>query len=147
MNDSGAGFPRSSTKEKAEENGAPPASGKVPAPRELCPREQGTDREQWMLPGTHRPRQGSRGNSRGERHAVLEEEPGSNTALIPDIEARAGIPGSGAQPANSERGFPRSHSGLTSATVPPRSVSTVTGWLQLPAPLLIISHSGINIRI
>lgn len=146
MNDSGAGFPRSSTKEKAEENGAPPASGKVPAPRELCPREQGTDREQWMLPGTHRPRQGSRGNSRGERHAVLEEEPRRNAALIP-LQRRAVIPRSGAQPANSERWFPRSHSGLPRATVPPASVSTVTGWLQLPAPLLIISHSGINIRI
>ena len=146
MNDSGAGFPRSSTKEKAEENGAPPASGKVPAPRELCPREQGTDREQWMLPAAPRPRQAPAGIP-GERHAVLEEEPGSNTALIPDIEARAGIPGSGAQPANSERGFPRSHSGLTSATVPPRSVSTVTGWRQPSAALLIISLSGINIRI
>ncbi len=100
-----------------------------------------------MLPAAPRPRQGSRGNSRGERHAVLEEEPGSNTALIPDIEARAGIPGSGAQPANSERGFPRSHSGLTSATVPPRSVSTVTGWRQSSALLLIISLYGINIRI
>ena len=84
---------------------------------------------------------------RGERPAVLEEEPESNTALIPDIEARAGIPGSGAQPANSERGFPRSHSGLTSATVPPRSVSTVTGWRQSSALLLIISLYGINIRI
>ena len=86
-------------------------------------------------------------HSRGERPAVLEEEPESNTALIPDIEARAGIPGSGAQPANSERGFPRSHSGLTSATVPPRSVSTVTGWRQSSALLLIISLYGINIRI
>ena len=130
---------------EAEENGAPPASGKVPAPRELCPREQGTDRER-MLPGTHRPRQGSRWNSRGERHAVLKEESGSNAALIP-LQRRAGIPGSGAQPANSERWFPRSHSGLPRATVPPASVSTVTGWLQLPAALLIISHSGINIRI
>lgn len=100
-----------------------------------------------MLPAAPRPRQGSRGNSRGERPAVLEEEPESNTALIPDIEARAGIPGSGAQPANSERGFPRSHSGLTSATVPPRSVSTVTGWRQSSALLLIISLYGINIRI
>ena len=123
-----------------------PPQEKCPAPRELCPREQGTDREQWMLPGTHRPRQGSRGNSRGERHAVLEEEPRRNAALIP-LQRRAVIPRSGAQPANSERWFPRSHSGLTRATVPPASVSTVTGWLQLPAPLLIISHSGINIRI
>ena len=36
-NVSGAGFPRSSTREKAEKNGAPPASGKVPRSRELCP--------------------------------------------------------------------------------------------------------------
>ena len=43
--------------------------------------------------------------------------------------------------------LPRSHSGLTRATVPPASVSTVTEWRQLPAPLLIISLSGINIRI
>ena len=99
-----------------------------------------------MIPAASRPRQAPAGIP-GERHAVLEEEPGSNTALIPDIEARAGIPGSGAQPANSERGFPRSHSGLTSATVPPRSVSTVTGWRQPSAALLIISLSGINIRI
>ena len=130
---------------EAEGNGATPASGKVPAPRELCPREQGTDRER-MLPGTHRPRQGSRWNSRGDRHAVLEEEPRRNAALIP-LQRRAVIPRSGAQPANSERWFPRSHSGLPRATVPPASVSTVTGWLQLPAPLLIISLSGINIRI
>ena len=103
---------------EAEENGAPPASGKVPAPRELCPREQGTDRER-MLPGTHRPRQGSRWNSRGERHAVLKEESGSNAALIP-LQRRAVIPRSGAQPANSERWFPRSHSGLPAPLCRPR---------------------------
>lgn len=99
-----------------------------------------------MLPLAHRPRQGSRGNSRGERHAVLEEEPGSNTALIPDIEARAGIPGSGAQPANSERGFPRSHSGLTSTRRAPLR-EHCHGMAPAPAMLLIISLSGINIRI
>lgn len=142
----GQDFPQSSTREKAKKTARRPPQEKCLAPRELCPREQGTDREQWMLPSTPRPRQGSRGNSRGERHAVLEEEPGSNAALIP-LQRRAGIPGSGAQPADSERGFPRSHSGLPRATVPSASVSTVTGWRQLPAPLLIISHSGINIRI
>ena len=122
-----------------------PPQEKCPAPGSSARWEQGTDRER-MLTAAHRPRQGSRGNSRGERHAVLEEEPRRNAALIP-LQRRAVIPRSGAQPANSERWFPRSHSGLPRATVPPASVSTVTGWLQLPAPLLIISHSGINIRI
>ena len=147
MNGSGAGFPRSSY---LGESGGKRRDARIRKSATLTgssARGSRTDREQWMLTAAPRPRQGSRGNSRGERHAVLEEEPESNTALIPDIEARAGIPGSGAQPANSERGFPRSHSGLTSATVPPRSVSTVTGWRQSSALLLIISLYGINIRI
>lgn len=79
----GQDFPQSSTREKAKKTARRPPQEKCLAPRELCTREQGTDREQWMLPSTPRPRQGSRGNSRGERHAVLEEEPGSNAALIP----------------------------------------------------------------
>ena len=59
-----------------------PPQEKCPAPGSSARWEQGTDRER-MLTAAHRPRQGSRGNSRGERHAVLEEEPGSNAALIP----------------------------------------------------------------
>ena len=146
MNGSGAGFPRSSY---LGESGGKRRDARIRKSATLTgssARGSRTDREQWMLTAAPRPRQGSRGNSRGERHAVLEEEPRRNAALIP-LQRRAVIPRSGAQPANSERWFPRSHSGLPRATVPPASVSTVTGWLQLPAPLLIISHSGINIRI
>ena len=130
---------------EAEENGAPPASGKVPrSPGALSAGAGNGQREDapWdspaaaglplEFPGRETCSPGGRAREQCGPHSFTEE---------------SGTHGSGAQPANSGRGFPRSHSGLTRATVPPASVSTVTGWLQLPAPLLIISLSGINIRI
>lgn len=128
------------------DNGAPPASGKVPrSPGALpagagngqramdapfdSPAAAGLPRE---FPGRETCSPGGRAREQCGPHSFTEE---------------SGTHGSGAQPANSGRGFPRSHSGLTRATVPPASVSTVTGWRQPSAALLIISLSGINIRI
>ena len=130
---------------EAEENGAPPASGKVPrSPGALSAGAGNGQREDapWdspaaaglplEFPGRETCSPGGRAREQCGPHSFTEE---------------SGTHGSGAQPANSGRGFPRSHSGLTHATVPPASVSTVTGWRQPSAALLIISLSGINIRI